>query len=83
MLAYALSRPSAKSEIPNVLAIAYPSPPPNSPLLVAQDDIVPIENEVDDQYDIIDFSRVRAELDRLLEEGLFEPNEAESQSTNN
>lgn len=68
MLAYALSRPHAKVEMTHPRL----SSPLNSPLLVIPDVIMQVENEEEDQNDGIDFSRVRAELDRLLEEGLHE-----------
>ncbi|KAG7390051.1 hypothetical protein PHYPSEUDO_009013 [Phytophthora pseudosyringae] len=74
MLAYVVSRPHTKVEMVNERKNPRPSPPPNSPLLVTPDVVISVESWEDehDQNDGIDFSRVRAELDRLLEEGLRE-----------
>ncbi|KAE8893962.1 hypothetical protein PF005_g3038 [Phytophthora fragariae] len=72
MLAYALAR--SKVQIIGL----QPAPPSNSPAstsplvsfeVTVQDESDPSEN---DQHDGLDFTRVRAELDRLLEEGLLE-----------
>ncbi|KAL4086857.1 hypothetical protein PRIC1_013916 [Phytophthora ramorum] len=70
MLAYAFSRHN-----PNAANVpTYPRPPNTPPLVNPAVIMQPTENEYDeyDQHDGIDFRRVRAELDRLLEEGLRE-----------
>ncbi|CEG49823.1 uncharacterized protein PHALS_07565 [Plasmopara halstedii] len=69
MLTLALSRST------NKLKLKGPSPPPNSPLFANS---VDTDSEVDDDgdNDKIDFSRLRAELDRLLDEGCKPEDEA-------
>ncbi|KAL3662974.1 hypothetical protein V7S43_011917 [Phytophthora oleae] len=54
------------------LALGRPSAPPNTPSIAIPDVSLQPELEELDHYDGIDFSRLRAELDRLLEEGLCE-----------
>lgn len=88
MLAHALSRPYTKANLSNKLKLTHPSPPPNSPHCVNPEITIDINCELDEQEesDGIDFSRLRSELDRLLEEGVQEPdddaaNEGHDQST--
>ncbi|GMF22206.1 unnamed protein product [Phytophthora fragariaefolia] len=50
--------------------------PPNTPPSLSIEVTTPIESD-DDQNDGLDFTRVRAELDRLLEEGLLEMGQRE------
>lgn len=72
MLAYTLSR--AQGKVAMCQPYIRPIAPPNTPLLMIPDvSLVPEqEHEELEHHDGIDFSRLRAELDRLLEEGLSE-----------
>ena len=75
MLAYALSQSYDREEMTNARTDLQPFPPPNSPHRVHHDVMlqVEIETETDeDENDGIDFRRVRAELDRLLDEDFRE-----------
>ncbi|KAJ8531654.1 hypothetical protein ON010_g14307 [Phytophthora cinnamomi] len=68
MLTYALSHP----KVPINVRLSFPpAAPPSSPTVVSIDISMPSENDLDehDHHDGLDFTLLRAELDRLLEEG--------------
>ncbi|CAI5725661.1 unnamed protein product [Hyaloperonospora brassicae] len=73
MLAYALSQSYVQEEMTNARTNFQPFPPPNSPHRVHHDVMLQVETETEeDENDGIDFRRVRAELDRLLDEDFRE-----------
>ncbi|KAF1795140.1 hypothetical protein PC129_g8107 [Phytophthora cactorum] len=76
MLAYARSRSHSKVAMPTPRKPLRPYSPPNSPL----DVVISIDNEDEQaQNDGIDFTRVHAELERLLEDSLQESDDDQVQ----
>ncbi|GMF16366.1 unnamed protein product [Phytophthora lilii] len=77
MLAFALSR---RHPMVHGDKCFRSSAPPNTPTLVIPDVSMPSTEAEADLDDGIDFGRVRAELDRLLEEGLQESDHEEDEA---